>query len=400
MQSLSPKKDTILLYLLSLATFIIFFQLYMVAPLIPELSASFEVSEQNMGLIIPVFLIPYACCTLFYGILADKFGNKVSILTSFFLFGVFTLLTATSKSINQLFYWRMVTGIVAGGVVPIALAWIGQLYIYEKRGRPLGFIFGAIAGGGAFGSASGIMLEAYVGWKLLFLGVGFAAIIIWVSLFITYSRRHAVKIPQKHTSLKEIFSGYKYLLTSLRGRNTFSYVFLNGVFIYGVFTWLGSYLDKEYSLNTVQIGLALLGYGIPGFIFGPFIGKLADKFGRSRLLPIGLLVGGFSAFALIFDIPLTASKIAIIALSIGYDLSQPLLAGIITEIGGKRGGQAMSLMVFMLFLGFGTGSYLFGLLLRFGFPTALLVFFILQMILSLVSFRLFKYETRIKFENK
>ncbi len=42
-----------LLRVLSLAAFIIFFQAFMVAPLIPELSRSFGVSAQKAGLIVP-----------------------------------------------------------------------------------------------------------------------------------------------------------------------------------------------------------------------------------------------------------------------------------------------------------------------------------------------------------
>src|SRR2546430_10933107 len=55
-------------------------------------------------------------------------------------------------------------------------------------------------------------------------------------------------------------------------------------------------------------------------------------------------------------------------LSLGYDMTQPLLAGIVTALGGKqRGGQAMGFNVFTLFTGFGFGSLLFGEALRLGF---------------------------------
>ncbi|NKF15365.1 MFS transporter, partial [Rhizobium phaseoli] len=58
------------------------------------------------------------------------------------------------------------------GVVPLALVLVGRLYPYEQRGRPLGWVFGAMAGGMAFGSTFGALLEPYVGWRALFLGVG------------------------------------------------------------------------------------------------------------------------------------------------------------------------------------------------------------------------------------
>lgn len=53
-----------LLRVLSAATFLIFFQAYMVAPLIPRLSAVFGVSGQTIGLIVPAYMIPYGVSTL------------------------------------------------------------------------------------------------------------------------------------------------------------------------------------------------------------------------------------------------------------------------------------------------------------------------------------------------
>jgi hypothetical protein len=35
-------------------------------------------------------------------------------------------------------------------------------------------------------------------------------------------------------------------------------------------------------------------------------------------------------------------------LSLGYDMTQPLLAGVVTSLGGRRPGQAMGLNVFTL----------------------------------------------------
>ncbi|MDQ6933597.1 MAG: MFS transporter, partial [Candidatus Eremiobacteraeota bacterium] len=61
-----------LLRILAGATFLIFFQAYMVAPLIPRLAAIFSVSEERVGLIVPAYMIPYGIATLFYGVLADR----------------------------------------------------------------------------------------------------------------------------------------------------------------------------------------------------------------------------------------------------------------------------------------------------------------------------------------
>lgn len=394
MNNLQNRERQYLLHILSAATFIIFFQLYMVAPLIPSFSTFFKASEQTVGLTVTAYLIPYGISTLFYGLLADKLGTKGIIITSLFVFSVLTALTAFSQSINQLIIWRFITGIGASGVVPLSLAWIGQSYSFEERGRPLGWLFGAMAGGGAFGSSLGVILEPFVGWRMLFIGVSIIAAIIGIILYNIYQKIQIPKRTKLQLTLPIVFNGYKQLLSSQRGIIAYIFVFFNAIFHAGVFTWLGFYFQKTFNLNGLEIGLALLGYGIPGFLLGPYIGKLADQYGRWKLLPFGLALSGLSAILLAFNIPLGIAALAVTFLSMGYDLTQPLLAGIITHVGKERSGQAMSLNVFMLFLGFGLGSYLFGLLLKFGLIQALIIFSIFQLMLSLLGFILFKNERK------
>src|SRR3546814_3966460 len=66
------------------------------------------------------------------------------------------------------------------------------------------------------------------------------------------------------STLGTLFAGYRTLLGSSRGQRTYAYVALNAVFHFGVFTWLGVYFSRKFGLGDVGIGLALLGYGIPG----------------------------------------------------------------------------------------------------------------------------------------
>ena len=379
--------------MISAATFFIFFQAYMVAPLIPKLALLFNVSQQRIGLIVPAYLIPYGIATLFYGLLSDRVGPKRIILSSLLAFTILTGLTVSAGSASELLVWRLLTGLGASGVVPVSLALTGQLFSYEERGRPLGWLFGAMAGGSAFGSSFGVILEPFVGWKLLFIGVAAVSLILLALLWHTYQR---ITVPERtgSLSLRGVLKGYYALLSKGRGFRTYSYVFCNALFHGGVFAWLGVYFTQRFNLGEVEIGLALLGYGLPGFFLGPLIGRMADRKGRRWLIPIGLALSALVTLAMTFHLPLLAAAVAVTVLSAGYDLTQPLLAGIVTDLGKKQPGQAMGLNVFMLFVGFGVGSYLFGILLPEGFGTALVVFTLFQAGISIASIPLFKSEKR------
>jgi predicted MFS family arabinose efflux permease len=281
----------------------------------------------------------------------------------------------------------------ASGVVPLALALMGQLFPYEQRGRPLGWLFGAMAGGMAFGSTFGALLEPFVGWRGNFLGVSLLS--AGVLSLLWPSQRLLGEAPVAPTgTIHDLFAAYKSLLGPWRGRRTYAFVLLNAIFHSGVFTWLGLYFTQRYGLGEVGIGLALLGYGIPGFLLGPPIGRAADRWGRRWLIPAGLGIAAIAAAVLIWDLPVLAAALAVTLLSLGYDMTQPLLAGMVTTLGGpQRGWQAMGLNVFTLFTGFGLGSLLFGAALSLGFSPALAIFSAVQLGAAVVALRVFRAET-------
>jgi len=361
-----------LLWLLAAATFLVFFQAYMIAPLIPRLAGVFDVSVQIMGLAVPAYLMAYGTATLFYGPLSDRWGRRPIMIGSLAAFVLLTALTSLVSSSTQLTLVRLVTGLGAGGVVPLALALLGDLFPYRERGRPIGWLFGAMSGGMAGGSVVGVMLEPFISWQGLFFGVAGLSVVTLL-LLLPYRALLGVRGTVATQPIAAIVAGYWTLLETARGRRTYLYVFLNAVFHSGVFTWLGVYFSRRYGVGQIGIGLALLGYGVPGFLFGPAIGRLADRFGRSRLIPLGLVLAGLSAQALTLNIPIIAAPVLATTLSLGYDLTQPLLAGIVTDLGPRR-GQAVGLMAFILFAGFGVGSLIFGAMLPLGIVTDLILF--------------------------
>jgi predicted MFS family arabinose efflux permease len=110
------------------------------------------------------------------------------------------------------------------------------------------------------------------------------------------------------------------------------------------------------------------------------------------LLPIGLAISAIAGAVLTHGIPVILAPVVAMALSLGYDMTQPLFGGIVTSLGGKRAGQAMGLNVFTLFVGFGLGSLAFGALLQFGFEAAFGLFTVVELAIALLAFALFRSE--------
>jgi predicted MFS family arabinose efflux permease len=378
--------------LLAIAAGLIFLQGYMIAPLIPRLAEVFQVSEREIGFIVPAYMLAYALAALFYGVLSDRFGRWPVIRVSLIVFILFTALNATAQTAAQMTFWRLLTGLGASGVIPLTFALIGDLFPFNQRGIKLGLVFAAMEGGMAFGSAGGAILEPFVQWQMLFIGTAVAMSLVLWRLHRYGALFDSPKV-RSMPSIDKIFAGYRSVLSTWRGQRTYAYVFLNGAFHSGVYTWLGLYLFQRYNLGEVGIGLAIFGYGIPGLLFSAWIGRAVDRWGRRWLIPPGLAMAAVAAAVMIFDIPLRTTTIAILFLSLGYDLTQPLFAGIVTDLGNDRNlGQIMGFKVFTLFTGFGIGSILFGEALRLGFGTALGLFSAIQLLIAIVAIPLFRNE--------
>lgn len=376
--------------ILSLATFIIFFQGFMIAPVLPGLSMLFHASIRHVSFIEPAYLLGYGFATLVYAPLSDKYGRFPIILFSLTCFIVLTGCTGFCRSINQMILLRLLTGMGAGGVAPTTIGWIGDNYPYEKRGHALGIFFGCMAGGMAFGSSAGALLTAHLGWQMLFWVValtGTAILIILLACAANFRQRdnkNADDLYAMYRSLREIYS-------LPRGRRTYLFVLFNGMFHSGVFSWTGYYFYKNYHLTERETGFALLGYGVPGLLLGPLLGKLADKFGRNRIIPAGILVGALSAIALGMNYTLAASCFFIGTLSLGFDLTQPLYAAIITTLSPKK-GAATGLFAFFLFMGYGSGSLIFSLMVNMGLNQTFLLFGAAAIVVAGIATICFKNE--------
>lgn len=215
----SPAHQEGVLRVLAAATFIIFFQAFMVAPLIPRLAMVFAATEHAAGLMVPAYLIPYGIATLFLGLLSDRIGLSRVMYVSLAAFVLLTGFTATAQSLEQLILWRVLTGLGASGVVPLALVLVGRVFPYEQRGRPLGWMFGAMAGGMAFGSTFGAILEPFIGWRGVFVATSAAGLVLWLVL-LKYRHLIGAASVAVASGLRSLLASYRELLGSGFSRDT------------------------------------------------------------------------------------------------------------------------------------------------------------------------------------
>ena len=386
----APRRTAGFVRVLAAAAFLVLFQAYMVAPLIPSLAESLHAKITELGFLIPAYTIPYGLSTLLYGPISDRFGRKRLLLILYALLALSSLLVPLCRTVNQLVLLRIFAGLATGGIVPVSVSLIGDTFPYEQRGKPIGLLFGAMAGGMTFGASLGIFFNPILGWRNEYLIAGLISLALAGWAFATH-RAFPAEIEKTPLKAAKIVSNAGLLLGSDRGRCLYSYIFVNGMFHSGVFSWLGYYFKTVHGLQDQQTGLALLGYGVPGMLLGVTIGRWAGRRGRQRIIPFGLQVGASSVLILAFKIPVWLAAVVVSTLSLGYDMTQPLFAGMVTTAGNDQTrGLAVGLSACILFLGYGAGALIFQLLSAGGLNRPFVVFGSFELLSGMLAFWLFK----------
>ena len=386
----STGNDDAQLRVMATLAFAVFYSNYMVAPLIPTFSRQFSVPVTQLSWLIVGYLIPYGISTLVYGALSDWWGRIPTLVTVLCFAATTMLLVSFAGSWRTLVVARMLSGLGCGGIVTIALAIVGDRYPYGIQGRPMGRMFGAIAGGIGFGSTLGPMLNPIVGWRNEFRAI--ACVCGLGAVFIGKNVCSTVSVYKRPGSFTQMICEYAFVLNSPRGGRPMAFIFCNGAFHGGIFAWLSLLLTRRYHLHDVGVGLALAGYGLPGMLVGPNIGRWGDRYGRRYIVPFGFLWSAGCAFLLLPDSPRFVAAIIITALSVGFDATHPLMSSITTSLDPKHRGQITGLATFANFIGMGAGALIFHHLIAFGFSTALAIFASIQTLLGFAALYGFRRE--------
>jgi MFS family permease len=116
--------------------------------------------------------------------LSDIYGRKSIYILDILLFALGSLITITSFSYDMLLIGRAIQGIGAGGIFPVANAFIGDIFPPDKRGGALGILSSVWGLSSVLGPVLGGLLLNY-SWQLLFIiNLPIAALVVIGSLYI------------------------------------------------------------------------------------------------------------------------------------------------------------------------------------------------------------------------
>lgn len=103
-----------------------------------------------------------------YGKLADLYGRLRIYIVASVLFLLGSALSGAARSLDQLILFRALQGLGAGGVMPIAVTLIGDIFTLEERGRMQGLFSGVWGVSSLLGPALGGVITDLLSWRWVF----------------------------------------------------------------------------------------------------------------------------------------------------------------------------------------------------------------------------------------
>ncbi len=149
----------------------------------PSLASAWHVVPGELRWIITAALIGIAGSALIVSPLGDYFGRRAVLLCSFALVGIATALAATSRTQDELFAWRFLTGIGLGASLPNALALTAEFAPARHRTVLVALMACGISLGAALSGFAAPLLIKLGGWRAVFAAGGILAVLAWLPLF-------------------------------------------------------------------------------------------------------------------------------------------------------------------------------------------------------------------------
>jgi predicted MFS family arabinose efflux permease len=360
--------------LLGAAAFLVTADVRVITPLLRVIADTYGTDVGTTAVVVTAYALPYGLCQLLYGPLGDRIGKVRIMALAMLLFAGGTAAHALAPSLWALTLVRALTGAVAAAVIPMSLAYIGDTYPYQSRQAAIGQFLGAIALAQVLSMSLGGVVAELFDWRAIFLLYGVGALGVALLLLRAARRRAATE------RLPAAASGgglavYRQLLASPRARLVLGAVFLEGLFFFGAFSFLGAFLRDRYALSYLAIGAILSGFGVGSLLYTRLVRWFVRQLGEQRMIVAGGLLSGLAFLGLALLDGWWLAIPASLVLGLGYYLIHSTLQTRATELAPSARGTAVALFAFCLFSGQGLGAALLGALVdrpALGYTAALL----------------------------
>ena len=338
---------------LCLAAVVVFANLHLLQPLLPQLSRQFALSPLQTSWAYTVGTLCLGLSLVVYAALSDAWGRKKLLLITLVGMTLSTLALTQVDSYPALVFWRAVQGVFLGGLPAVAIAWMGEEYSKPALVAAVGYYISANSLGGISGRLMAGALADIGHWQWVFWPVALLGV---VSCYLIWRDLPAAKgFVAKPFVLRQALADNLYhlrqpllLLTYVIGGLNF-FIFLNQ------YTYIAFVLaDAPYNLSSFWIGLLFISY-FTGTIGSALSGKLAQR----CAVPLGMALG---IIILMLGTLLTLGSSLLLIISgffinaFGFFLTHSLASSWVNQCASRAKASASALYLVFYYVGASTGG--------------------------------------------
>ncbi|ADG14186.1 major facilitator superfamily MFS_1 [Paraburkholderia atlantica] len=330
--------------------------LYCVQPLLPSFSEAFNVTPAQSSLSLSLSTAALALAIFVAGFVSEGWSRHKLMTLSLTVSSVLTIGVSVAPQWHQLLILRTLEGLALGGVPAVAMAYLAE----EVHPDGLGLAMGLYVGGTAIGGMAGRVITGVVAdlfsWRVAIGTIGVLGLLSMLAF-------RALLPPSRHFVPRRGlgFAHHRTLLLRQFTRPGLPLLFLLGFVLMGSFVTLYNYigyrlLAPPYRLNQTEIGAIFIVY-LVGVVASPWSGRMADTFGRARVL-IGSLLLMVFGLALTMLHPLPAIATGIACATFGFFAGHSVASGWVGRLAKDAKGQAAALYLLAYYIGSSlVGSY-------------------------------------------
>ena len=282
----------------------------------PLIRADLGLSIADMGYLLSAFLWAYAFSQLPTGAMVDKVGPRILLALGLGLWSVAQVLGGIVTSFGQFFGARLLLGIGEAPQFPTGARVTRDWFNARDRGLATGVFNCASSLGTAIAVPLLTFLMLTFGWRIMFMVMGFAGILMAVCWYIVYRNPTEVDLTPEEIAYRTqgdppgertqvTFREWKLLF---RFRSTWGMIlgYFGCIYLTWIYTaWLPGYLEIERHMSVKYTGIAAaipFAFGVVGGVSGGYLADILVRMGvspmKSRRYPAAIALLGTAACTL------------------------------------------------------------------------------------------------------
>jgi predicted MFS family arabinose efflux permease len=327
-----------------------------VEPMVSVIARDLGEVPETIALLAAAFTLPYALIQPILGPIGDALGKARIMKVCLAVLAIALVVSVVAPNAGTLFALRIIAGLAAGGVVPLALALVGdQVAMAQRQVAISRFLVSIITGQLAGSSLAGLMADL-VGWRGVF---GFSAALMLAACIATL-----VGLPGEARGGGFDFAAaverYRILLANRRARLLFALVFFEAIPVFGIGPYLAPLFEAREVGGAKEAGIALAGFAIGGLVYSVLVAWMLRALGLRIMLVAGGVFGAVALSILGLGGAWFLDAGAMLLLGVGFYMLHNSFQTQVTELAPKARASAVALHAFSFFCGQALGVVLVG----------------------------------------